>query len=76
MNSYKHLIGQSVAVPMSGGRVVPVIADPYVDMAFGTGALKITPGKIGEDRKFVFVFGSDPMSVVCLLVSVVRVCVS
>ena len=25
------------------GRRIPVIADPYVDMDFGTGALKITP---------------------------------
>lgn len=29
---------------MSGGRTIPVIADEYVDMEFGTGALKITPG--------------------------------
>jgi valyl-tRNA synthetase len=28
----------------SGGRTIPIIADDYVDMEFGTGALKITPG--------------------------------
>ena len=44
-HSYKHLVGKSVVVPMSGGREVPIIADTYVDMAFGTGALKITPGE-------------------------------
>jgi valyl-tRNA synthetase len=32
---------------MSGGRTIPVIADDYVDMEFGTGALKITPGAAG-----------------------------
>jgi valyl-tRNA synthetase len=39
---YKHLIGKSVIVPIAG-RVVPIIADEYVDASFGTGALKITP---------------------------------
>ena len=39
---YKHLIGKNVLVPIVG-RVVPVIADEYVDATFGTGALKITP---------------------------------
>ena len=34
---YKHLIGKHVIVPMSNGRTVPVIADDYVDMEFGTG---------------------------------------
>lgn len=40
---YKNHIGKSVANPLNG-RVIPIIADPYVDMEFGTGALKITPG--------------------------------
>ena len=39
---YRHLIGQKVVVPLVD-REVPVIADEYVDPAFGTGALKITP---------------------------------
>ncbi|KAL7575885.1 hypothetical protein ACA910_003197 [Epithemia clementina (nom. ined.)] len=46
---YKHLVGKNVVVPMGGGRVVPVIADDYVDMEFGTGALKITPGHDPND---------------------------
>jgi valyl-tRNA synthetase len=39
---YKHLKGKKVLVPMVN-RVVPIIQDEYVDMEFGTGALKITP---------------------------------
>ncbi len=39
---YKHLHGKKVIVPLVG-REVPVIADDYVDMEFGTGALKVTP---------------------------------
>lgn len=39
---YKELIGKTVIVPLVN-REVPVIADEYVDMEFGTGALKITP---------------------------------
>ncbi len=39
---YANMIGKKVIVPMVN-RVVPVIQDEYVDMEFGTGALKITP---------------------------------
>ncbi|MDR1156053.1 MAG: valine--tRNA ligase [Bacteroidales bacterium] len=39
---YMHLHGRHVIVPLIG-RCVPVIPDAYVDMEFGTGALKITP---------------------------------
>ncbi|PKQ70408.1 valine--tRNA ligase [Raineya orbicola] len=39
---YKHLIGKTAIVPLVG-REVPIIADEYVDMEFGTGTLKITP---------------------------------
>lgn len=46
---YKHLIGKQVIVPMSNGRIIPVIADEYVDREFGTGALKITPGHDPND---------------------------
>ena len=45
---FKHLVGSKVVVPTSG-RSVPVIADTYVDMEFGTGALKITPGHDPND---------------------------
>ncbi|CAG7857730.1 hypothetical protein MCAMS1_02665, partial [biofilm metagenome] len=39
---YKHLIGLTVKLPISG-REIPVIADDYVDPEFGTGCVKITP---------------------------------
>ncbi len=40
---YRHLIGETCLVPILK-RPIPVIHDTYVDMNFGTGALKITPG--------------------------------
>lgn len=39
---YKHLLGKNCIVPMAD-RVVPIIADDYIDLEFGTGALKVTP---------------------------------
>ncbi|AYO58507.1 valine--tRNA ligase [Chryseobacterium sp. 6424] len=39
---YSHLKGKNVIVPIVG-RAVPLVEDEYVDIAFGTGALKITP---------------------------------
>lgn len=39
---YTRLVGRRVRVPFTD-RSIPVIADAYVDMEFGTGALKITP---------------------------------
>ena len=39
---YAHLKGKKVVVPIVN-RVVPIIEDDYVDVEFGTGALKITP---------------------------------
>ena len=40
---FKHHIGKFVELPFVG-RKIPVIGDEYVDMEFGTGCLKITPG--------------------------------
>ncbi len=39
---YKNLIGKTITLPLVG-REIPIIADDYVDMAFGTGCVKITP---------------------------------
>ncbi|MDR0481250.1 MAG: valine--tRNA ligase [Gallionellaceae bacterium] len=39
---YKHLIGEQLKLPLTD-RTIPVIADEYVDPAFGTGCVKITP---------------------------------
>ena len=40
---FKQHIGKYVELPFVG-RKIPVIGDEYVDMEFGTGCLKITPG--------------------------------
>ena len=45
---YKKFIGKAVIVPILN-REIPVIADEYVSMEFGTGALKITPGHDPND---------------------------
>lgn len=45
---YKHLIGRQVKLPLTG-RLVPVIADDYVDKAFGTGVVKVTPAHDTND---------------------------
>ena len=45
---YRHLVGKTVIVPLVD-REVPVIADEYVDMEFGTGVVKITPAHDPND---------------------------
>ena len=47
---YKHLIGQTVLVPIVN-REVPIIADDYIDQAFGTGCLKVTPAHDENDYR-------------------------
>ncbi|BEI34819.1 valine--tRNA ligase [Polynucleobacter sp. HIN6] len=39
---YRHLIGKTVELPLCQ-RSIPIIADTYVDMSFGTGVVKVTP---------------------------------
>ena len=39
---YTHLVGKTLILPLVG-REIPVVADDYVDMEFGTGCVKITP---------------------------------
>lgn len=45
---YKHLIGTKVLLPITN-REIPIVADEYVDMAYGTGAVKITPAHDQND---------------------------
>ena len=45
---YTHLIGKQVVLPLCG-RTIPVIADDYVDKAFGTGVVKVTPAHDQND---------------------------
>lgn len=45
---YKHLVGKEVDLPLTG-RKIRIVADSYVSMEFGTGAVKITPGHDPND---------------------------
>lgn len=45
---YKHLIGKTVILPIVG-REIPIVGDDYVDMEFGSGAVKITPAHDPND---------------------------
>ena len=45
---YKHLIGKTIILPIMN-REIPIIADPYVDKAFGSGCVKTTPAHDPND---------------------------
>ena len=45
---YKHLVGKTVILPLVG-REIPIVADSYVEMDFGTGVVKITPAHDPND---------------------------
>ncbi|MBI9105982.1 MAG: valine--tRNA ligase [Spirochaetales bacterium] len=45
---YKALVGKNVRLPLTD-RIIPIIADSYVSMEFGTGAVKITPAHDPND---------------------------
>jgi valyl-tRNA synthetase len=63
---YKHLIGQTVTLPIVG-REIPIIGDDHVDRDFGTGCVKVTPAhdpndfEIGKrhDLPFITVMNKD-----------------
>ena len=45
---YKHLVGTTVRLPLTGRRI-PIVADEHVDPSFGTGAVKVTPAHDPND---------------------------
>jgi len=45
---FAHLVGKTLILPLVG-REIPIIADDYVDIEFGTGAVKITPAHDPND---------------------------
>ena len=45
---YAHLVGKTVILPIVG-REIPIVADDYVDMEFGTGVVKMTPAHDPND---------------------------
>ncbi len=63
---FQHLNGKKVLVPIAN-RAIPLIADEYVDMEFGTGCLKITPAHDPNDKilgdkyqlAFIDIFNDD-----------------
>src|SRR6202008_4397924 len=59
---YKGLVGKKIRLPITG-RIVPLIADPFVDREFGTGALKITPGHDFNDFDIGERFSLDRISI-------------
>jgi len=46
---YKHLVGKNAIHPFIEGRLMPIVADTYVEKDFGTGAVKITPAHDAND---------------------------
>jgi len=60
---YSELIGKNVLIPLTN-RVIPIIADEYVDKSFGTGAVKITPAHDPNDFEVGNRHGFKPIWVI------------
>ena len=58
---YKHLVGKKCLLPLMN-REIPIIADDYVEMDFGTGALKVTPAHDPNDFEIGLRHGLDPIN--------------
>lgn len=62
---YKHLIGKTLILPLVN-REIPVVADDYVDVEFGTGCVKITPAhdpndyEVGKRHKLPEIIMMEP----------------
>ncbi len=59
---YRHLVGKTVRLPLLG-RSIPIIADEYVKMEFGAGALKITPAHDKNDFEIGRRHGLDVINI-------------
>ena len=62
---YRALVGRSLVLPLTG-REIPVIADAYVDPAFGTGCVKITPAHDFNDFQVGERHGLAPIGILTL----------
>ncbi|BDG61516.1 valine--tRNA ligase [Caldinitratiruptor microaerophilus] len=60
---YRHLVGKKVRHPATG-RLIPIVADEYVDPAFGTGAVKITPFHDPNDLEVAQRHGLEAIQVI------------
>ncbi|MDB6041463.1 MAG: valine--tRNA ligase [Gammaproteobacteria bacterium] len=59
---YQHLIGKKVRLPLTG-RLIPIIADAYVDPAFGSGCVKITPAHDFNDYEIGLRHGLEQINI-------------
>ena len=59
---YRHMIGRRAYVPILE-REIPVIGDEYVDMEFGAGALKVTPGHDFNDYELAQKHGLEVLNI-------------
>src|SRR6202165_915737 len=62
---YRHLVGRNVRLPLAE-RLIPVIADEYVDREFGTGCVKITPAHDFNDYQVGVRHGLVPIGIFTL----------
>ncbi len=62
---YRALVGRRLVLPLTG-REIPVIADTYVDPAFGTGCVKITPAHDFNDFQVGERHGLAPIGILTL----------
>ncbi len=62
---YRALVGRKLVLPLTG-REIPVIADAYVDPAFGTGCVKITPAHDFNDFQVGERHGLAPIGILTL----------
>jgi valyl-tRNA synthetase len=60
---FRHLIGRSCRLPLVG-RILPIIGDSYVQLEFGTGALKITPAHDPNDFEIGLRHGLEKVRVI------------
>ncbi|MGQ9859203.1 MAG: valine--tRNA ligase [Thermodesulfobacteriota bacterium] len=60
---YTHLVGKRCRLPLVG-RLLPIVADPYVQPEFGTGALKITPAHDPNDFEIGIRHGLEKIRVI------------
>jgi len=59
---YRDLVGATVVLPLIG-REIPVVADDYVDPAFGTGAVKVTPAHDPNDFEIAERHGCEKVNI-------------
>ena len=59
---YKDLVGKTVILPIMN-KEIPIIADPFVEMEFGTGAVKLTPAHDPNDYQAALTHGLEIIEV-------------